>query len=379
MKKGIVLAIVGLLLVAGGLAGVKFLQIRKLIAQGAAYTPPPATVTAAVVTRDSWQQSLAAVGSLSAVQGVTVAADQAGKVVKINFRAGSRVAAGDLLLVQDSSAEQAQLPGAEAELDLARTNLARSRQLLQERFISQSELDAAAAKERQAQSVVDNLRAVIAKKSIRAPFAGRLGIRLVNLGQMLREGDGIVSLQVLDPIFADFSLPQQQLAEVRRGFAVEVTSDALPGGVLKGKITAINPEVDPATRNIRLQATLDNPGEKLRPGMYVKVQVLLPQPQDVLAIPATAVLYAPYGDSVFVIEKTQNQKAEKQGQKGLVLRQKFVQLGDRRGDFVAVNSGLEAGVRVASTGVFKLRNGQAAVVDNSLQPEFKLAPRPKDD
>ena len=381
MKKAIILTLVGLVLLVGILGGIKALQIRKMIAQGKSFVPPPVTVTTAKVTRDAWQKALSAVGSLSAVQGVMVAADQPGKVVEIRFAAGTRVEKGARLVKQDISSEQAQLPGAEGELTLARANLQRASQLFAEQIISRAELDAAQAAERQAQAAVDNLRAAIGKKTIKAPFAGRLGIRLVNLGQMLREGDSIVSLQVLDPIFVDFSLPQQQLAEVKTGLPVRVTSDAIPGAALTGKITAINPEVDPATRNIRFQATLDNPDETLRPGMYVAVEVLLPAPEQVLMIPATAVLYAPYGDSVFVVEppareQPGQQPGAKGGSKGLVLRQQFVQLGEKRGDFVAVTSGVKEGEQVASTGVFKLRNGQSAVVDNSLAPEFKLAPRP---
>ncbi len=384
MKKAIILTMVGLLLLVGILGGIKTLQIRKMIAQGKSFVPPPVTVTTAQVTRDSWERSLTAVGSLSAVQGVTVAADQSGKVVGISFSAGARVQKGALLLQQDISSEQAQLPGAEAEHTLAKSNLQRASQLFDERIISRAELDAAQATERQAQAVVDNLRAAIAKKNIKAPFSGRLGIRLVNLGQMLREGDSIVSLQVLDPIFVDFSLPQQQLSEVKNGFTVRVTSDAIPGKALTGRITAINPEVDPATRNIRLQGTLTNSGETLRPGMYVNVAVQLPQPEQVLMIPATAVLYAPYGDSVFVVEPSAQKQAGQQspasgGEKGLVLRQQFVKLGDKRGDYVAVDSGVEEGERVVSTGVFKLRNNQSVVVDNTLQPEFKLAPKPEND
>ena len=375
MKKGIILTIVGLLLLVGILAGIKVLQIRKLMAQGASFVPPPVTVTTARVTPESWPQTLAAVGSLSAVQGVIVSAEMPGKVVAVAFSAGARVAKGDLLLQQDISSEQAQLPGAQAQLSLARSNLERSRSLLEQHFISQAELDAAQAAERQAQAAVNSLRAAIAKKTIRAPFAGRLGIRLVNLGQMLREADGIVSLQVLDPVFADFSLPQQQLAKVRSGYAVRVTSDAIPGQALTGKVTAINPEVDPATRNIRLQATLANSGETLRPGMYVNVEVLMPKQAQVLAIPATAVLYAPYGDSVFVVTAPEAKGTEQKK----TLRQQFVHLGEKRGDFVAISEGLSAGETVVSTGVFKLRNGQSAVVDNTLQPEFKLAPKPQDD
>ena len=211
----------------------------------------------------------------------------------------------------------------------------------------------------------------MAKKTIRAPFSGRLGIRQVNLGQMLREGDAIVTLQALDPIYLDFSLPQQELGRLHKGLPVRVASDALPGVTLPGRITAINPLVDAATRNVKLQATLENRGERLRPGMFATVTVGLPTRQQLLVIPATAVLYAPYGDSVFVAVADKEHKGAK------VLRQQFVRLGEKRGDFVAVTSGVQAGEEIVSTGVFKLRNGQAVVVDNRLAPPFKLAPKPE--
>jgi membrane fusion protein (multidrug efflux system) len=223
----------------------------------------------------------------------------------------------------------------------------------------------------QARAQADSIRAAIAKKTIRAPFGGRLGIRQVNLGQILREGDPIVTLQTLDPIYVNFSLPQQQLSRLRTGLPVRVTCDALPGLTLAGQVTAINPLVDPDTRNIQLQATIANRAEKLRPGMFVTVLAALPVRQEVLIIPATAVLYAPYGDSVFLVE------SDKEGKGGKALRQQFVRLGEKRGDFVAVTSGLKGGETVVSTGVFKLRNGQAAVVDNKLAPDFKQAPTPE--
>jgi len=221
----------------------------------------------------------------------------------------------------------------------------------------------------------DSIRATIGKKTILAPFTGLLGIRLINLGQMLKEGEAIVSLQALDPIFVDFALPQQQLAHLQRGLAVRLTTDALPGEVVEGEITAINPQVDAATRNIMSQATVANPRERLRPGMFVNVAVTLPSQERVLTIPAPAVLYAPYSDSVFVVEE---KKDEKTGLSGKAVRQQFVRLGEKRGDYVSVMSGLKEGETIVSTGVFKLRNGQAVIVNNSLSPEFKLAPKPED-
>ena len=221
---------------------------------------------------------------------------------RIAFVPGSTVQAGDLLVQQDVSVEEAQLRAADAAAELARINLERSRELLASKTISQSQFDTDNADCKQAVAQTDNIRATIAKKTIRAPFTGRLGMRLINLGQTLKAGDAIVSLQALDPIFADFSLPQQELARLAPGQTVEVTSDAIPGRTVEGRITAINPDVDSATRNVRVEATLANADGRLRPGMFVDARVLLPAKEKVLVIPATSVLYAPYGNSVFVVE-----------------------------------------------------------------------------
>jgi len=374
MTRKIILTLVGVLLLVALIGGIKALQIKAMIDAGAGFAPPPVAVTSAVVSSESWEALLFAAGSLEAVQGVIVAAESPGKVVEIPFVSGSRANKGDLLLQQDVTTETAQLPGVEAAVVLARSNLKRSDNLLAQKFISQAEYDAAFATFREATAAADNLRAVIAKKSIRAPFSGRLGIRQVDVGQVLKEGDPIVSLQDSDPIFANFFLPQQNLAEIRIGQAIRVISSVLPKEFVEGKITATNPQVDAATRNLRIQATLDNPDEVLRPGMYVDVAVLLPERPPLLTIPATAVLYAPYSDSVFVIEEKTD---EQSGESVKMLRQQFVTLGEKRGDFVAVSDGLKEGETVVSTGVFKLRNGQAVTIDNTLNPDFKLAPRPE--
>jgi len=375
MKKRIIFTIIGLLTMIGLLGGIKGLQINRMIAQGSQLAPPPETVTTTAVRTDSWESRLTSVGSLSAVQGVMVTAELTGKIVRIAFEPGTKVNAGDLLVQQDTSSEEAQLRAAQAAVELAKLNLARLKKLLDRHTIAQSQYDNTEAQYKEDVAQADTIRAVIAKKNIRAPFTGRLGIRLVNLGQILNAGEPIVSLQSIDPIFVNFSLPQHQLALVRAGLTVRVTSDALPGPAIEGKITAINPEVDAATRNIRIQATVANRQEHLRPGMFVNVAVVLPASENILAVPATAVLYAPYSDSVFVVDEIQggNNKPP-----GLVVRQQIVQLGEKRGDFVAVLAGLKAGETIVSTGAFKLRNGQAVVVDNTLAPEFKLAPAPKD-
>ncbi len=373
MKKRFILTIVGVMVVLGLLGGIKGLQIEQMIAHSKQFVPPPEAVTTAVASFQSWESLLTSVGSLAAVQGVTVTAELTGKVVQIAFKPGSFVQAGDLLVKQDTSSEEAQLRSAEAAAALAKLNLERLGKLLEERTIAKSQYDNADASYKQAVAQADAIRAAISKKTIRAPFSGRLGIRLVNLGQVLNEGDAIVSLQTLDPIFVNFALPQQNLPQLKAGLAIRVTNDALGGQVVEGKITAINPQVDAATRNIRVQATVANPEERLRPGMFVNVDVVLPGREKVLAIPATAVLYAPYSDSVFVVEEKKN---DSNGQPAQVVRQQIAQLGEKNGDYVAVVSGLKEGDTVVSTGVFKLRNGQAVTVDNTLSPEFKLKPRP---
>lgn len=375
MIKRIIFTIIGLLIMIGLLGGIKGLQIDRMIAQGSQYVPPPETVTTTVVRTDSWESRLTAVGSLAAVQGVMITAELSGKIVRIAFEPGTHVKAGDLLVQQDTSSEAAQLRAIEANVTLAKLNLERLKKLLDRHTVAQSQYDTAEAQYKEGVAQADGIRAMIAKKNIRAAFAGRLGIRLVNLGQILNEGQPIVSLQSIDPIFVNFSLPQQQLAQVQTGLTVRVTSDALPGQAIEGRITAISPEVDAATRNIRIQATVANRQEHLRPGMFANVAVILPASNKVLAVPATAVLYAPYSDSVFVVDEN---KIENNNQPGQVVRQQVVQLGEKRGDFVAVVSGLKAGETIVSTGAFKLRNGQTVVVDNTLAPEFKLAPEPSD-
>ena len=370
MKKPLLLVILGLVILIGLLAGIKGLQIRAMVEQKKKFVPPPETVTSAPVKAESWEIALTSVGTLHAVQGVTVAAELTGKVVEIAFEAGTTVKKGDILLRQDTSSEEAQLSGALAQVNLSRINLKRMNELLAKDLIARADRDNAVATAEQAQAQAENLRAIIAKKTIRAPFGGHLGIRQANLGQILREGDPIVTLQSLDPIYVDFTLPQQQLSSLRLGLTVQVTTDALRGEPLTGRITAINPLVDAETRQIKVQATVANRNGRLRPGMYANVAVGLPARRKVLAIPATAILYAPYGDSVFIVEDGQDKK-------GKVLRQQFVRLGLKRGDFVAVTSGLREGQTVVSTGVFKLRNGQSVVVDNTLAPKLREAPKPE--
>jgi membrane fusion protein (multidrug efflux system) len=373
MKSKIVVSVVIVLAVLGGLAGVKALQIRKLIDAGKAYQQPPETVSSAVAHAEKWQRTLTAIGSITAVQGVNVTAEASGNVVEIAFESGAIVAQGDLLVRLDTSSEEAQLRALDAQVELARVNAARVRELRANNTVAQSELDTAEATLKQTQASADAIRAAIAKKTIRAPFAGRLGIRQVNLGEYVDAGKTvIVSLQALSPTYAEFSLPQQDLASLKTGMKVRLTTDAYPGRTFDGTLTALNPGLDPGTRSIGLQATFENPEQLLRPGMFAQVEVLLPDENDVLVIPAPAVLSAPYGDSVYLIEPATNSSG------GLVVRQQFVRTGRARGDFVSVEAGLKPGERVVSSGLFKLRNGMPVVINDEIAPKASEKPQPSD-
>jgi membrane fusion protein, multidrug efflux system len=357
------------LLVIGGIKG---LQIFTMIKSGQPPIPPT-TVTSAAVKEENWAPELSAVGSVAPVQGAMLAMELPGTVEEVKFENGSSVQKGDVLVQLDVSSEQAQLRSAEADSELARVAYERARKLRQDNVISQSEFDTADATYKQKVAQVDNMRAMIAKKTVRAPFAGQAGIRQVNPGQMVPSGQQIVSLHSLDPIYVNFALPQQRLAQLKEGLAVRVTSDAIPGRDFTGKLTAINSQVDEVTRNVQVQATLENKEHLLKPGMFVNASAILPREEKTIVIPATAISYAPFGDSVFVIEKKHDEKAK---QDGLTLRQQFIRIGETRGDFVAITKGLKAGEQVASTGVFKLRNGASVVIDNKMAPHPKLNPTP---
>ena len=374
MIRKIALALIILVLVAGTLGGIKFLQIKTLIAAGEAYVPPPETIASAVVKPEKWRKTLNAIASITAVQGVTLTPDIPGTVREIAFESGATVAKGDLLVKLDTSTEEAQLKAVKAQLDLAVINLKRAEALWAQKTLPEAELDAARAAVAQYQANAEAIQATIEKKTIRAPFDGQLGLRQVQLGQYLEAGRPIVSLQSLAPVYAEFSLPQQELSKLATGIPVRLVSDAYPDQSFEGLLTAINPDLDASTRSVALQATFANPNRLLRPGMFARAQVLLPEEQEVLVIPATAILSAPYGDSVYVIEPAPATNAAG----GLTVRQQFIRTGMTRGDFVAVQSGLKAGERVVSAGVFKLRNGMAVVENNELKPPVTETPRPAD-
>jgi membrane fusion protein (multidrug efflux system) len=368
----VVAALIGLFVL---IAGIKAWQIMTMISAGKKMVPPPTTVTSVDVKQADWQPTRTAVGSISPVQGAMISAELAGTVAEINYQSGSVVKKGEILLKLDASAEEAQRRSAEADLELAKNDLDRAHSLAERKVISAAEFDATQSKYAQKKAAVENMQSIIDKKQIRAPFDGTAGIRAVNPGQMVKVGDPLVSLQALGQVFVDFSLPQQQLADVKTGLTVNVTTDAVPDREFEGTLTAVNSSIDPATRNVSLQATLDNQDNALRPGMFGRVKVLLPQKHPTLFIPATAVSYAPFGNSVFVIEKKSDEKTK---QESLILRQQFIRTGETRGDFVAVTDGLKASEQVVSSGVFKLRNGMGVVVDNKLAPKSELAPKPAD-
>ena len=372
MKRKIVAAIIIVIVVIAGIGGIKALQIRKLIASGKGFAPPPETVSSAVAREEKWQGYLSAIGSVIADQGVMVTPEIAGTVREIKFESGSVVAKGDLLVRMDTSSEEAQLRSLEAQVEFAKVSLDRQLTLRTNQLVSQSDLDSADAAWKQAVANADNVRATIEKKTIHAPFAGQLGIRLISLGQYLDAGKPIVSLIALSPVHASFTLPQQDLAQLKLGMKVRVTTDTYTNRVFEATLTAMNPDLDSSTRSVPVLATVTNEDHALRPGMYVKAEVLLPEERTVVVIPATAILSAPFGDSVYIIEE----KPGKDGKPGLTVRQQFVRTGQARGDLITVESGLKPGDRIVSAGAFKLRNGMAIVENNSLVPPSEKSPHP---
>jgi membrane fusion protein, multidrug efflux system len=353
---------------------VKFQQIQTAIAKGAAFQPPPTAVTTIVSAQEEWPATLSAIGTTAAVQGVTVSADLPGTVERIAFESGRAVREGEVLAELDTRQERAQLAAIEAQRELARLNYERMKGLLSDRVVSQAEFDRAMAEEKQTTAQVGEIQATIARKTIRAPFSGMLGIRQVNLGQYLGAGHPLVPLQSLDPIYVNFGVPQQDIQRIRVGHRVTVRADDLGSAKLSGRVTAFDSIVDEATRNVQVQATLSNPGGRLRPGMFVQTELSLGSSRTVIALPASAISYAPFGDSVFIVTDLKGEN----GQRYRGVRQQFVKLGGARGDQIAVISGVTPGDEVVTSGVFKLRNGAAVQINNNVQPSNDRAPHPED-
>ena len=371
MAKRMILMLAITATLIGALGFAKFRQIQEGMAQAAAFQPPPEAVTTIVAKQLKWPDTLNAIGTIAAVQGVTVSADLPGIVERIDFESGASVHAGDILVQLDSKQEQAQLAAVESDRDLARLNFERLKDLVQEGAISRADYDRAAAEQRQTEAKVGEVRAAIERKTIRAPFSGILGIRQVNLGQYLSAGDAVVPLQSLDPIYVNFSVPQQDAERTPVGRNVRITTADSTDLEFAGQVTAINSVVDEVTRNVQVQATLANPQNKLRPGMFVQTEVDLGMSQPIVPVPASAVNYAPYGDSVFVVANLQNQN----GQTYRGVRQQVVKLGPSRGDQISIVSGVKSGEEVVTSGVFKLRNGAAVLVNNKNQPGNNPAPK----
>jgi len=374
MKKKILLTLVGILLLVAAIIGIKASQIMDLIAAGKTFQIPPISIQVTEAITQSWADQFDAVGTIESVQGVTLANEVAGKVEKIAFESGSMVAAGDVLVILDKASEEAQLRSTMAAAELANLNLSRTRELRKTSVISQSELDTAESQQKNTAARVEELQWMLQKRTIKAPFSGRVGIRQIQEGQFLQAGAPIVSLQSLDPVYVNFSLPQQRLSDLSVGMKVQATTDALAGRVFEGRLTAIDAEVDPLTRNIRLQATMANQDGGLRPGMFAAVSAIAPVEKKHIVIPGTAVIFAAYGNSVFVVKE----EVDKDGKPHLVCDQKFVRLGSRKGDFVAVEEGLQEGEKVVSAGGFKLNKGASVVIAEGERPVPLTSPQPSE-
>ena len=373
MAKRMILMLGVAAVLLGALGFIKFKQVQSAV-QASAFQPPPEAVTSIVAHREQWPATLSVIGTMEAVHGVTVSADLPGQVERIDFESGKSVQVGDVLVELDTRQERAQLASLEAQRDLARVSFDRAQQLVDEGVISRVEYDQATSQRKASEANVAEIKATIERKTIRAPFSGILGIRQVNLGQYLSAGQAIVSLQALNPIYVNFGVPQQTLSQVAVGHAVHVAKEDLPNAAFSGRVTAVDSVVNEATRNIQIQATLSNPEGKLRPGMFVQVEVPLGAARSVIALPASAINYAPYGDSVFVITDLKDLG----GKTYRGVQQQFVKVEGSHGDQVAIVSGVNPGDEVVTSGVFKLRNGAAVQVNNKVQPGNNPAPKPED-
>jgi len=372
MAKRFILVLVIVAALLGGLGFLKYRQVEGAIAANANFAPPPTAVTTVIAKRETWPSTLEVIGTVAAIQGVTVSADLPGTVDKIHFESGQSVQDGDILVELDTRQERAQLANLEAQRDLAKIQYGRSEQLMNAGVISKSEYDNAAAQQKATEAQVGDIKAAIARKTIHAPFSGILGIRQISLGQYLAAGQAIVSLQALNPIYVNFGVPQQDEPKISIGHNVQVSSTDLQGMNFNGKITALDSVINEQTRNIQIQATFQNRAEKLRPGMYVQVELPTGKPRDVVPLPASAINYAPYGDSVYVVVEMKDPK----GNTYRGVKQQVVKIEGSRGDQVAITSGINPGDEIVSSGVFRLRNAAPVQVNNSVQPGDNPNPKP---
>jgi membrane fusion protein (multidrug efflux system) len=373
MTKRMLIMLIGVGLLFGGIFAYKAFVSYKLKKSMSAYQAPPVAVSATEAKYLVWQPQLSAVGSLRAVRGVDVTSEIAGLVQKIYFSSGDEVKEGKLLLQLNADSDIALLHSLEAAAELANTVYERDRKQYAVQAVSKAALDADAADLKVKRAQVAQQAAIVIKKSIHAPFAGKLGISTVNPGQYINPGDKIVTLQSLDLIYLDFYLPQQDLPQLSLGQRVIATTDSYPGRRFTGKITTVNPKVDTNTRNIQVEATIENPAHKLLPGMYAALEVHAGATKRYLTLPQTAITYNPYGDTVFVVEKSGKGPG---GQAVLTVRQAFVTVGPRRGDQVAILEGVREGETVVTSGQLKLKNGSRVIINNQIQPTNEAAPTP---
>lgn len=374
MTKRMLIMLACVLVLIAALALGFYLHIQKMIASSP--KPGPQTVSTVKVEALDWQPELSAVGTLSAVRGVDISSEIAGLVREVSFKSGKDVKAGEVLIQLNADADIAQLRAFEAAADLAAVVLDRDKAQLAVQAVSQAQVDSDTADLKSKRALAAQQAATVAKKTIRAPFSGKLGITTVNPGQFLNPGDKIVTLQTIDPIYIDFYLPQKQIAGVSVGLAVNVASDAYAGETFSGKVTSISPKIDVATRNVQVQATIANAKRQLLPGMSARVRVDSGERKRYLTLPQTAITYNPYGSTVFIVKPGEQKDAK--GDAGLTVQQVFVTTGETRGDQVAVLKGLEEGQQVVSSGQLKLQNGAPVVIDNTVQPANSPNPAPQE-
>jgi len=373
MAKRMILMLVAAALLLGALGYFKLRQVQAAV-KGGAFQPPPSAVTTIVAKQETWPSTLSVVGTTAPVHGVTVSADLPGTVDTITFDSGSFVHEGDVLVKLDTRQERAQLAALEAQRDLAKINYDRTQQLVNEGVISRQEYDKSTAEQKQTEANVGEIKATIQRKTIRAPFSGILGIRQVNLGQYMSAGTAIVSLQALNPIYANFNVPQQVMSQMRPGQSVRISTDGASGHAYTGRVNALESTVDESTRNVQVQATLANADNKLRPGMFVQVEVGVGAERTLFPLPASAINYAAFGDSVYIVTDLKGPD----GKTYRGVRQQFVKIAGARGDQVGIVSGLNQGDEVVTSGAFKLRNGAAVAVNNKIQPGNNPSPTPED-
>lgn len=375
MTKRMIIMLILAGVVFGAVFGMKWFGNKMMVDYIETMPIPPVTISTTTGKSFTWENQVEAIGNLVPVQGADISTDVGGIITELHFESGDRVEKGAPLVTLDSDTERGELRRLQAQAELAKLNLERRQKLYKLEAISKSDLDAVKAEADAAQAALQSQAARIAQKAIRAPFAGQLGIRQVSTGQFVAAGTPLVTLQSLDPIDVDFSLPEQYLADISTGLPVSVTVEAYPGDVFEGTVLAVEPRVDESTRNVRLRARLANADLKLRAGQFGQVELRLPGEQTVLAVPRTAINYSSYGASVFVVTGDR-EAAQKEDGKPLTVTQRFVRLGAARGDFVAVTEGLEADDEIASSGLLKLRNDQPVVINNEIQPDAELAPTP---